>query len=193
MNNFKYAAIAAAFLSFAGVSIAEEQAAMEKPYMFTSTTSRVTAVVEAINHETREVTVKKSDGEVVSFTASEEARNLDQVAVGDIVNAEYVQTMSVEVMANEGHEPTAAGLAAVGRTEKGDMPGMEAINSQIVTATVEEINIEANTFKLKGPDGEVNEFTARNPENLKRAAVGDLVVITVTDSVAVAVTKGAAE
>ena len=194
MNNLKYAAIAAAFLSFAGVSIAEEQAEMERPYMFTSTTSRVTAVVEAINHETREVTVKKSDGEVVTFIASEEARNLDQVAVGDIVNAEYVQTMSVEVLANEGHdEPAAGGLAVVGRTEKGDMPGMEAINSQIVTATVEEINIEANTFKLKGPDGEINEFTARNPENLKRAAVGDLVVITVTDSVAVAVTKGAAE
>ena len=50
MNNLKYAAIAAAILSFAGVSIAEEQAAMEKPYMYTSTTSRVTAVVEAINH-----------------------------------------------------------------------------------------------------------------------------------------------
>ena len=193
MNNLKYAAIAAAILSFAGVSIAGEQAAMEKPYMFTSTTSRVTAVVEAINHETREVTVKKSDGEIVTFTASEEARNLDQVAVGDIVNAEYVQTMSVEVIANEGHEPTAAGVAVLGRTEKGDMPGMEAMNSQIVTATVEEINIEANTFKLKGPDGEINEFTARNPENLKRASVGDLVVITITDSVAVAVTKGAAE
>jgi len=193
MNNLKYTAIAAAILSFAGVSIAGEQAAMEKPYMFTSTTSRVTAVVEAINHETREVTVKKSDGEVVTFNASEEARNLDQVAVGDVVHAEYVQTMSVEVMANDGEEPTAAGVAVVGRTEKGDMPGMEAINSQIVTATVEEINIEANTFKLKGPDGDINEFTARDPENLKRAAVGDLVVITVTDSVALSVTKGSAE
>jgi hypothetical protein len=193
MNNLKYAVIAAAILSFAGVSIAEEHAAMEKPYMYTSTTARVSAVVEAINHETREVTVRKSDGEVVSFTASEEARNLDQVAVGDIVNAEVVHTMSVEVMANEGHEPTSAGVAVVGRTEKGDMPGMEAVNSQMVTATVEEINIEANTFKLKGPDGDINEFTARDPENLKRAAVGDLVVITITDSLALAVTKGAAE
>ncbi len=73
------------------------------------------------------------------------------------------------------------------------MPGVAAIDTRIVTATVEEINIEKNTFKLKGPDGVVNEFVARNPENLKRSAVGDLVIITVTEAVAISVTKGPAE
>ena len=80
-----------------------------------------------------------------------------------------------------------------GKVEKGEMPGMVAVDSQIVTATVEEINLEANTFKLKGPDGTINEFTARDPENLKRAAVGDLVVITTTEAVAISVEEGAAE
>jgi hypothetical protein len=63
----------------------------------------------------------------------------------------------------------------------------------VITATVEDINIEANTFKLKGPDGEVTEYTARNPDNLKRAMVGDLVVITRTDAVAVVVEAQPAE
>jgi hypothetical protein len=63
----------------------------------------------------------------------------------------------------------------------------------VVTATVEEINIELNTFKLKGPDGVINEYTARNPENLKRAAVGDLVVMTVTSAVAIVVEEKAPE
>ena len=46
---------------------------------------------------------------------------------------------------------------------------------------------------LKGPDGTVSEYVARNPENLKRAAVGDLVVMTVTESVAITVEEQSAD
>jgi hypothetical protein len=67
------------------------------------------------------------------------------------------------------------------------------VDTRIVTATVEEINLETNTYKLKGPDGTVNEYAARNPENLKRAAVGDLVIMTFTESVAISVEVGPAE
>jgi hypothetical protein len=73
------------------------------------------------------------------------------------------------------------------------MPGFAAMEQVVVTATVEDINIEANTFKLKGPDGTINEYTARNPDNLKRAMVGDLVVITRTDAIAIVVEEQPAE
>ena len=157
--------------------------------MSASQSMTVSAVVEAIDHETRIVTVRKDDGEELTFTASEEARNLDQVGVGDVLIAEYVESIDVQVFANDGMEPDAAAAAAVARTEKGQMPGFAAMEQSVVTATVEDINIEANTFKLKEPDGTVNEYTARNPENLKRSKVGDLVVITQTAAVAVVVEK----
>lgn len=181
--------LAVAVVSWAG----EEQASMDKPSFTASQTMTVNAVVEAIDHESREVTLRMSEDETVTFIASEEARNLGQVAVGDIVNAEYVETVSVEVMANEGMEPGSGEVAAMARTKEGEMPGVAAIDTRIVTATVEEINLEKNTFKLKGPDGNVNEFVARNPENLKRSAVGDLVVITVTEAVAISVTEAPPE
>lgn len=165
-----------------------EQQELDRPSFHASQSMMVNAVVEAINHETREVTLKRSDGEIIEFVASEEARNLPQVSVGDVVNAEYVQSVSIEVVANEeGYEPEQGEIAAAARTEEGEMPGFAAIDTQIATATVEEINIEANTFKLKGVDGTVNEYTARNPENLKRAKVGDLVIMTVTNAVAITV------
>ncbi len=165
----------------------------EKPAFYASTTSTISAVVEEINHETRVVTVRKPDGEAVTFTASEEARNLGQVSVGDILHAEYQETVSIEVMAANGMTAEAAQLSAIARTEEGEMPGAMSVDSIIVTATVEEINIEANTFKLKGPEGTINEYVARNPENLKRAAVGDLVVMTVTEAIAISVEERAAE
>ncbi len=120
-------------------------------------------------------------------------RNLGQVKVGDIVMAEYVQSLSIEVFANEGYEPGAGELAVAGRSEEGAMPALTAIDALVVTATVEEINLEANTFKLKGPAGEIKEYEARDPENLKKAAVGDLVVITYTEAVAISVEKTAGE
>ena len=91
----------------------ETASATDKPSMSTSETVTITALVEAINHETREVTLRGPEGNTVSFVASEEARNLDQVEAGDIVMAEYVQSMSIEVMANDGFEPGAGEISAL--------------------------------------------------------------------------------
>lgn len=173
--------------------IVEEEVVMDKPSFYASQTETVTAVVTAIDHETRVVTVRRTDGEEITFTASEEARNLDQVSVGDILMAEYQSTVSIEVIANDGMEPDAMMASAMARTEKGQMPGIAAMDATVVVATVEEINLEMNTFKLKGPDGEVTEFVARNPDNLRRSAVGDLVVITTTEAIALTVEKQPAE
>lgn len=162
----------------------------DKPYFQATQSATVTAEVTAINHETRAVELLRADGEVIKLTVKKEARNLDQVAVGDIVVAQYVETMSVRVMENEGHEPGNLGVTTVERTEKGEMPGMAAVDTEIVTATVDAIDIEANTFKLKFSGGEVEEFAARNPENLKRADVGDLVVMTFSHAVAISVEPG---
>lgn len=193
MKSIKYLLVAAQFLA-ASVALAGADAApMDKPSFAASQSMTVTAVVEAIDQETRVVTVRKADGEEITFTAGEEARNLGQVSVGDVLVAQLTETVTVEVLANDGMEPEAASAAALARTKEGEMPGVVAMESTIVVSTVEEINLEMNTFKLKGPDGVVNEYVAQNPDNLKRSKVGDLVVITVTDSMVIEVEKAPAE
>ena len=71
----------------------------------------------------------------------------------------------------------------------GDIVYVHHTESAVATAIVEAINLEANTFRLREPDGEIREYTARNPDNLRRAEVGDKVVATVTTSVAITVDK----
>lgn len=196
MQTIKYIFFAALLVFGATVAAVHSHAKDEKPSMdekpsfFAKQSIQVTAKVETINHETREVTLLRADGERISFTASEEARNLNMVRVGDIVHADYVETLSIEVVANDGTEPEKVELAGMTRTEEGQMPGIAAFDAQQIIATVEEINLEANTFKLKGPDGTVNEYVARNPDNLRKAEVGDLVVITISESVAISVEIG---
>ncbi len=193
MKNKTYLPILTLCFLTAGVCAAEESQEMVRPSFSASQSMTVTAVVEAIDHETRVVTVRPEDGEPITFTASEEARNLDQVEVGDILVAEYEETISIEVLANDGMQAEAASASAMARTEKGQMPGVAAMDATVITATVEEINLEKNTFKLKGPDGTINEYAARNPENLRRSKVGDLVVITATTAVAITVEEKHAE
>jgi hypothetical protein len=193
MKKIKYISIVALLLTATVVLAANEDAMMDKPSFSASQSITISAVVEAIDLESRVVTVRKPNGEALTITASDEARNLDQLEVGDILTAEYTESVSIEVMANDGMEADAAEVSATIRTKKGEMPGFAAVDATVVTATVEEINLEMNTFKLKGPDGTVDEYVARNPENLKRAAVGDLVVMTVTESVAIMVEEQTAD
>jgi hypothetical protein len=185
MNKIKYLGLAV--LMIAGIASAGEDAEMDRPYFEASVTREVSAEVTAIDHATRIVTVRTENGEMHTFNVSEEVRNLGQVGVGDMLYAMYDSVYTVEVLPNDGQEATAAAVDAVARAEEGAMPGMAAMETTVISATVEEINLEANTFKLKGPEGNVTEYTARNPENLKRAKVGDLVVMTVTEAVAITV------
>ena len=171
----------------------EEMDVMERPSMSASRSVVVTAEVTAIDHETRVVTVKRSDGEEITFTASEEARNLGQVGVGDILTAEYIESIDVQVFPNDGMEPEAAAAVAVARAKEGDMPGFAAMEQTVIVTTLEEVNLENNTFKLKGPQGNITEYVARVPENLRRVEIGDLVVITITDAVAIVVEEKPAE
>jgi len=187
MKNIRYITIVSLLLTAATVWAGDQDTTLDRPSFSARQSMTVSAVVEVIDHETRIVTVRKPDGEAITFTASDEARNLDQVDVGDVLIAEYVETVSIKVVANDGMEADAAAVSAMARTEEGEMPGFAAMDASVTTATVEEINLENNTFKLKGPDGRINEYVARNPENLKRAMVGDLVVITVSEAIAITV------
>ena len=117
MRNIKFASVVALLLA-AGTTWAGDEASMiEKPSFSASQSMTVSALVEAINHETRVVTVRKPDGEAITFTADDEVRNLAQVNVGDFLIAEYVETVSVEVMANAGLEPEEAEASAMTKPE----------------------------------------------------------------------------
>ena len=175
------------------VGVANGDEAPSKPSFSASQTMTVTARVAAIDHETREVTLSLEDGETVSGVVGAEARNLDQVAAGDVVYAHYTESVSIEVVAGDGSEPEVIAQSDMARTGEGRMPGVAASESTVVTAIVESIDLDNNTFKLREADGEVREYVARNPNNLRMAEVGDMVVTTTTESVVITVDKKPAD
>lgn len=178
---------------FAQESAAQDAVAEDKPSFSASQSVQMTATVTAIDMATRAVTLQGEDGESQTIIVGEEARNLGQVKPGDVVTAEFVRQLDVQVFADDGSELGSEAIAAAGRAEEGQMPGGMVVQSEVVTARVAEINLEANTFKLQWPDETVEEFVAQNPDNLRRAAVGDIVVITYTEAVGILVETPASE
>lgn len=192
------ALVAALVIGIAGCG-SDEQAGMEKsssaemqeqkPAIGEAVMLTMEATVAAINHDTRDVTLKNADGETVEITVSEDVKNLPQVEVGDIVTVEYMEAVSVEVMGAEGMEPGAAAAAAMGTAEPGERPAGAEVQELVVIAVIEAIDKENEQVTLKGPEGNSKTVKVRDPANLEKVAVGDNVMITYTRALAINVTE----
>lgn len=152
-----------------------------------SASTIVTATVEALDYESREASLRGDDGNVVSFIVSDAVERLDEINVGDVVTVEYDELFAIEVYENDSEEPDVAELGILARTADGEAPGGAAVDTLVITAVVDAIDLEENTATLRLSDGSLRTIEARNPENLRKASVGDLVVMSVTQAVAISV------
>jgi Cu/Ag efflux protein CusF len=146
-----------------------------------------TARVKSVDQKTRMVTLETADGGLVKFRAGDQVRNLAQVKVGDEVTASYYESVAFQVRkAGESELGTEVGEQAA-RAKLGDKPGMAGARVITVTTKIIGIDKQAGTVTLQDEDGESVTVKARNPENLERVAVGDLVEITRTEAVGISV------
>jgi len=185
--------VAAVFaLTFAGAAIgAEKKTAKEgeKPAIEESTLVTVTATVEAIDQKTRMVTLKGPQGNSVTFKAGEQIKNLSQVKVGDSVLAKYYESVAVEVKKPGEAKPGVTTQEAVTRAKPGETPKGLAVSQVTVTTTITAIDKKKPSVTLKGADGKTTTVKVRNPKNLENVKVGDQVVITYTEALALSLEK----
>lgn len=150
-----------------------------------------TATVKKLDLKKRLVTLERVDGSVFTFRAGEEVRNLAQVKVGDTVTVTYYESLAYQVRRAGEAEPGAAVAEEVGRAKLGEKPGAAGARVTTLTATITAIDKAAGTVTIRGPEGDSVTIKARDPRNLDRVAVGDLVDITYTEAVAVSVEEPA--
>jgi hypothetical protein len=165
----------------------------EEAFRVTTAVQLLTAKVVSIDSETREVVLVKEDGQQFELMAREDAINLDQVSPGDTVNARFIEQISMQLVKGEGMRAVEMVTDQAAHAQEGEMPARAEVIKKVTVYTVEAIDIEANTFKLKDVNDQVREYTAENPANLAKAAVGDALVVTTVEAMAVDVVKTAAE
>lgn len=160
----------------------------ERPKVVKERAAVMTATVQAIDLNTRIVTLKGPKGEVRDIKVGEEAVNLPQVKVGDLVTVKYYESLAIEVI-KPGTVSGAGEKSAIVRAKPGEMPGAMAARQSTVTATVTAIDKKKGTITLKGPEGKTVVAKAENPKNLEKVKVGDELMITYTEALAISVEK----
>jgi hypothetical protein len=150
-------------------------------------TIKMYATVLSINMDTREVLLMDQNGKLHNITVSDEARNLGQVKVGDKINLEYTEAVSLKLKKRGAASPEVAVQDAAVRTPVGAKPG-GAVGRQVTAiATVVAVDAKNQLVTLKGPLGNEYNLTVQDPAQLKNIKNGDEVEATYTEAFAIAV------
>lgn len=170
-------------------SMGQDKKQSEKPGLLEGVVTELEATVEAVDHNTRKVTLKSSEGETLTIDVDERVKNLPQVEVGDKVIVEYIEAVSIQVFGPGDVAPGTTVVAAAGSAEPGEKPAGVAMEEITVVATINAIDKANSLVTLMGAEGNVKTVKARNPENLEKVTVGDKVMITYTEAIGISVTK----
>lgn len=153
-------------------------------------TVSVTAEVVSIDKKARTVVVRGPEGNEVEIDVPEEARNFDQIEVGDQVNVTYYESVAL-FLGDAGTQPAADADVVAARTKKGEKPGGVVVETDEISALVTAIDRDNHKVSLKGPKGKtvtINVDPAVN--DLKNIKVGDSVHARITKAIAISVEKG---
>jgi hypothetical protein len=151
----------------------------------------IQATVTAIDKAKRTVTVKGPRGNTKTLTVGKEARNFDQVKVGDTVTLTYVEALTIALEKAEGAKPGKTVTEELKRAAPGEKPGGQLTSQTTVVGTVTAIDRKTQMVTVRGPGGNEVDLKVQDPAKLKNVKTGDLVRATYTEAMAISVSTPA--
>ncbi len=167
------------------VAVTERQPSPER--LERAQTVKVTAVVTDIDVAKRLVTLKGSDGNEETLEVGPEVKNLPQVRKGDEVTVTYHESIVFQLFKPGEAKPGFSAAQTGDRARPGEKPGAGEAETLTMTATVEKVDRVAPSLTLKRADGTIVHLPVRDASKLDPVKVGDLLEITYTRALAVAV------
>lgn len=154
----------------------------------------ISATVLAVDPSTRYVTLRGASGREVTVQAGPEVQNLDQLKVGDQVTAHYQSALAVQVVPADSASTGVQYQGGHGSAPSGGEPGLQAGQTVTVTSKLSAVDLKHHTVTLTGPDGHERTIEVTDPARqaqLSKLKVGDMVVATYVEALAVTVTPKA--
>lgn len=145
------------------------------------------ATIVDIKKKERALTLRDEQGAEMVVIAGEEVRNFAQIKKGDIVEVDYRRAAATAL--DKASDANVAGqTTAVERAPAGAKPGMMAMQTSTIVATVLEIDHKNRVVTLQGPKGGI--VTVAVPADMKTfdsLKKGDKVSAVYTEAVAISV------
>ncbi|SDO90985.1 hypothetical protein SAMN04488595_10312 [Ralstonia sp. 25mfcol4.1] len=155
-------------------------------HMTATGTATTTAKIVKIVPVTRTVTLKTDKGKEMDVVVGEEARNFDQLHLGDVVTVEYKEALTLSL--KKGSGPLARHERVISdRSVPGAKPGGTMGREVTVTADVVAVNADARTVTVKGPKGHTVDLMVEDPDRLAKIKKGDRIEAVYTEATAISI------
>jgi hypothetical protein len=155
----------------------------------------VTAKVQSIDLAKRELTLKGPLGNSETVVVSDKVKRLNEIKPGDEVTATYYLGMAAELRepTDEENKAPFVVLGGKGRASSDQDPAAGGLRVIRVVATIEGLDRPTQTVTLKGPMGRYHIVRVKDPSVLEKPRLGDTVVVTCAEGLAVSVEKSPAK
>lgn len=149
--------------------------------------AELSAQVVAIEKKSRTISLKGPKGKVVDIVAGDDVKNFEQIKVGDFLMVRYVQSLALELQKAKSGMSGISATDTVVKAEPGQRPAVAGGREVSAIAKVTAIDQKAKTMSLTGPRGNVVTLDVQNPDQFKVVKMGDEVLVTYTEAVAVSI------
>ena len=148
--------------------------------------SQSEAVVKVlkVDHKARSVTVRSSDGEVLTLHVPKEAQNFDSLKEGLFFKIKYSEAVALSL--TRGGTASAGSTHTVSLAPKGGTPGGMMVETHYVSGTIEKINAIHRRIAVKGPRGNVLVLDVPDDvQGLDQLRIGDVITLEYAEALAV--------
>ncbi len=145
----------------------------------------ITAEVYGVEKIDRTLWLIGPDKNIVEIDVSEDAKNFNQLQIGDIVNITYYESIAI-YLGTPGELPEEETGEMIIRAPEGETPGGVALEISDISAVVLSIDKENRFITLKGPLG--NSFTTyvdESARNFDKLNIGDVIHARYTKALAI--------
>ncbi len=132
----------------------QEPNAAAAPTQVIASELELAGTVQDVSKLRRMIKIKAADGSTVNLKVAPEVAQLDKIKKGEHVDIRYLESVALSLQnANSGAAAPTVAKAVEVAPAQGSTPGAVAVNTQAVTATVEQIDRQNRTIALRDPDG----------------------------------------
>ncbi len=192
-RTFATAAVLFALPLAAGLAQAEHHEEALPAYGERAMAIEVDAEVISVDMETRELVLQLPTGEQVTTVVSPAVQRLNEVAAGDVLVVTYLAALAAELrepteeeLANPWVEGVEAGIAGAEQA-----PGGAVIDAVRAVCTIEGMNRLLGTVMILDSRGKTHVIGDVSPERIESLRIGQSVVMTFTQALAVGIEKTA--
>src|SRR5580698_4942589 len=144
--------------------------------------------VVSVNHSKKLVTLEGPGGKQVTLHVYN-PYNLAAAKAGTPFVAKFYEIVTIRKKRKGENLPVASVSEGIVSAMPGQTPGAVAGTRTEMIVTIDAINPDSETVAVKGPDGRVETISVANPANLKYVKVGEQIVVTLSNVVAIALEK----